>query len=112
MNTQNSTLKKAMIEALRKHLNIVSAACKEVQIDRHTHYNWLKEDEEYKAQVLALNDMVLDFAESALYKQIKDGDTTAIIFFLKTRGKTRGYTQDPTVQVTTASNEKVMVWQN
>jgi transcriptional regulator of acetoin/glycerol metabolism len=52
MNKQNSTLKKAMIAALEKSLGIVTTACKTVGIDRGSHYNWMREDEEYQAQQL------------------------------------------------------------
>ena len=34
-----------------------------------------------------------DFAESALLKRIKSGDTTAIIYTLKQQGKQRGWSQ-------------------
>lgn len=91
MNKQNSTLKKAMLEALEKSLCVVTTACKQVGIDRGTHYNWLKTDTEYAEQVKALENIVLDFAESQLHKQIMDGNTTATIFLLKTKGKGRGY---------------------
>lgn len=83
--------KKAMIEALEKNLGVISTACKAVGIDRKTHYNWLKDDEEYKEAVEAIPDMALDFAENYLYKAIKDGNITATIFYLKTKGKDRGY---------------------
>lgn len=91
MNQQNPTLKKAMIEALEKTLGIVTTACKMVGINRSTHYEWLKEDEDYKKAVESLEDMTLDFAESKLHKLIEGGDTSATIFFLKTKAKKRGY---------------------
>ena len=82
-----------MIEALEKSLGVVTTACKSVGIARQTHYEWYKEDEEYKAAVDAVADIALDFAESKLHKQIEGGDTTATIFYLKTKGKKRGYVE-------------------
>lgn len=87
-----------MIEALEKSLGIVTTACISVGIDRGTHYNWLKNDEDYKAKVNAIEDMTIDFAESHLHKKIKGGDTTATIFYLKTKGKKRGYIERTEVQ--------------
>lgn len=88
---QNLTHKKAMIEALEKSLGIVTTACKTVGISRVTHYDWYKKDEDYRAAVDNLENVTLDFAESQLHRQIKDGNTSATIFYLKTRGKKRGY---------------------
>jgi hypothetical protein len=91
---RNITLrKKAMIDALEKSLGVVTTACKNVGLARNQHYLWLKEDPEYAEAVRDLDDLVLDFAESQLHKQIKDGNHTSTIFFLKTRGKRRGYTE-------------------
>lgn len=90
-NKQNVTLKKAMLAALEKSLGVVTTAANSVGITRKTHYDWLQKDKEYAAQVEALENMVLDFAESQLHKQIKEGNTTATIFLLKTKGKKRGY---------------------
>jgi len=86
-------LKKSMIEALEKSLGIVTTACKQIGIARQTHYDWLKQDEEYKDAVDSLQDMVLDFAESQLHKQIQQGEVTSTIFYLKTKGKKRGYVE-------------------
>lgn len=92
LNPTNPTTKKdLMLEALRKSLGIVTTACLSVGIDRSTHYEWLKTDSDYKAKVEALDDVVLDFAESQLHKSINNGSDTATIFFLKTKGKKRGY---------------------
>jgi hypothetical protein len=103
MNHQNTTLKKAMIEALEKSLSVVTTACKQVGINRSTHYEWLKADEEYAKEVKNLENIVLDFAESQLHKQILDGSTTATIFLLKTKGKSRGYIERQEI-VTDADN--------
>lgn len=89
---QDTTIKKrAMIEALKKSLGIVTIAAKQVGIDRDTHYRWYKTDTVYMAAVDDVQDIALDFAESQLHAQIKDKDTTATIFYLKTKGKGRGY---------------------
>lgn len=117
MNKQNPTLKKAMIEALEKSLGIVTTAAKAAEIDRSTHYAWLKEDEEYKEAVEAISDMAIDFAESQLNKlmrgavhqvvtnkgeivEIKDApNPSSIIFYLKTKGKKRGYVEKQEIEV-------------
>ena len=91
--TSNSIKKAAMIEALEKSLGVVTDACKIVGINRKTHYEWLKNDEQYKQDVDDLSNAALDFVESKLYEKIKGGDTTCIIFYMKTKGKERGYVE-------------------
>lgn len=93
MTTNNDILKAAMIEALEKSLGIVTTAAKSVGIARSTHYTWYEVDPDYKAAVDGIADIALDFAESQLHQQIKDKDTTATIFYLKTKGKKRGYVE-------------------
>ena len=83
--------KKAVIEALEQSLGIVTSACKKAGVGRTTFYGWLNDDEDFAKQVKDIEDIALDFAESQLHKQIKDGNSTATIFFLKTKGKKRGY---------------------
>ena len=87
----NDTIKKAMVAALEKSLGIVTAACKSVGISRETHYRWAREDEDYKKAVDDISDIALDFAESQLHKQIQNGEVSSTIFYLKTKGKKRGY---------------------
>ena len=82
-----------MIEALEKSLGVVTTACKSVGISRQTHYEWYKEDESYRKQVDDIADIALDFAESQLHKQIQNGEVSSTIFYLKTKGKKRGYVE-------------------
>ena len=96
---QNPTLKKAMIQALEKTMGVVSTAATMVGINRSTHYEWLKKDSEYKQKVDDLENLMLDFAETNLHQQIQEGNTTATIFLLKTRGRKRGYIERQNIQV-------------
>lgn len=83
--------KKAIIEALEKSLGVVTTACKKVGVGRTQFYHWLKEDEAFAKEVDDIQNIALDFAESQLHKQIGEGNTSATIFYLKTKGKKRGY---------------------
>jgi uncharacterized membrane protein YebE (DUF533 family) len=91
--------KKAVIKALEKSLGIVSQACKLAGIGRTQYYNWLKEDPDFAKEVSDIDNITLDFAESQLHKQINDGNTTATIFFLKTKGKKRGYIEKNEIEI-------------
>jgi len=97
--------KSAMIDALEQSLGVVTTAAKKVGIERVTHYRWMDQDEEYKQAVEDLQNVALDFAESQLHKQIKDGATAATIFYLKTKGKERGYVEKQEVDHTTKGKE-------
>jgi hypothetical protein len=101
--------KKAMLEALEKSLGVVTTACKSVGIGRTTHYMWLEEDPEYKRDVESISDIAVDFAESSLHKQIKDGNPTSTIFFLKTKGKKRGYVERQEIDLGTDNHFRVEI---
>jgi hypothetical protein len=101
--------KKAMLDALEKSLGVVTSACKTVGVGRTTHYLWMDSDPEYKTAVDSLSDVALDFAESQLHKQIKDGNSTATIFFLKTKGKKRGYVERTELDISTSKQFEVEV---
>lgn len=85
--------KKDLLLALEKSLGVVTTACKTVGLDRTTFYRYLQDDPEFKASVDDIENVAIDFAESKLHKQIEKGDTTATIFYLKTKGKKRGYVE-------------------
>jgi len=115
--TKTTPKKELMIETLQKCLGIVTTACLKVGLNRSTHYDWLKDDPDYKARVDAVDDLVIDFAESQLHKSIQNGSDTATIFFLKTKGKKRGYIErsetiqtniNTDVEVSDAEKELVM----
>lgn len=99
--TNINILKKRMIEALEASLGVVTSAAKKAGIDRGSHYKWYKNDEKYRTAVDAVQDIALDFAESKLHQSIASGSDTAIIFYLKTKGKRRGYIERQEMDIRT-----------
>lgn len=92
-NTKVATvaLKKNLLLALEQSLGVVTTACRMVGCQRAAHFNFMKVDPDYKAAYESLADVALDFVESHLHKQIKNGEVASTIFYLKTKGKARGY---------------------
>jgi biotin synthase-related radical SAM superfamily protein len=80
-----------MIKAMERHMCIVTTASKSAKIDRSRHYIWMNEDPEYKKAIDELSEIVFDVVESKLFEQIKSGNTTSTIFFMKCKMRGRGY---------------------
>tara|TARA_R110002167_G_scaffold248354_1_gene454343 strand:+ start:1156 stop:1527 length:372 start_codon:yes stop_codon:yes gene_type:complete len=93
MDKSRHIKKESMLKALEKSLGVVTVACKKSDIPRSTYYKWLNEDEEFSEQVKDIENVALDFAESSLHEQIQEKNTSATIFYLKTKGKNRGYVE-------------------
>lgn len=106
--SNSDILKKQIIESLIKSLGIVTTACKAVGIARQTFYEWYNNDESFKKEVDSIECIALDFAESKLHKLINDENPAAIMFYLKCKGKKRGYIEHNTIDVTT-QGEKVII---
>ena len=60
---------------------------------RQSYYNWMENDPAFAEEVEAIRQEQIDTVESALLNKIEGGDTTAVIFYLKTKGKERGYSE-------------------
>lgn len=88
---KTDTKKRQVLQCLEKALGVVTTACKKANIHRSQFYQWIHDDHEFAANVRDIEDIVLDFAESQLYQQVSGGNTAAILFLLKTKGKKRGY---------------------
>jgi hypothetical protein len=89
--------KEKLLEALTKHLGIVTPACKEINISRDTFYKWKKEDADFAKRVQEIDEMQMDFVENQLFKKIKDGSEKSIMFYMRYKGRKRGYTESVTV---------------
>ncbi|MBN8573935.1 MAG: hypothetical protein J0M05_08480 [Candidatus Kapabacteria bacterium] len=90
--------KKLFLEVLKKKAGNVSLACDAVGITRQTFYEWKKDDVDFVNGVDDVQEYLLDYSESKLMEKISEGSETSIIFHLKTKGKSRGYTEKTEVQ--------------
>tara|TARA_R100001460_G_scaffold22353_1_gene45470 strand:+ start:252 stop:605 length:354 start_codon:yes stop_codon:yes gene_type:complete len=100
MGNNGHIKKEAILQALEASLGVVTTACKKVGIPRSTFYKWCNEDEKFYSKVKDIENIALDFAESQLHNQMKDGSTSATIFYLKTKGKKRGYVEKQELDIT------------
>jgi hypothetical protein len=71
----------------------ITRACEAVGVSRRTYYDWIDRDEDFAAACEDVQEGLIDFAESKLQENIADNSNQAIIFFLKTKGKSRGYVE-------------------
>lgn len=89
----NIKKKKVVIEKMKKTLGNITASCEAAQIARTTYYDWYEKDADFRAAIDSIAESCIDFAESQLFKQISEGNSTSTIFYLKTKGKKRGYVE-------------------
>ena len=82
-----------MIEALREKHGNLSAAARFLGCSRNTISRYIDLYPTVKAVADEERETLIDFAENQLFKQVQDGNITAIIFTLKTIGKHRGYVE-------------------
>jgi len=69
---------------------LVSKSCEAAKLSRAMYYRWL-EQEPFKQAVKESKQSIKDFGEDALYDLIKDKNSSAILFYNKTKNKDRGY---------------------
>ena len=85
--------KEIFLDIYKKAFANISAACEKAKISRQTFYNWRKEDDNFNEKIEEISEGLIDFAESILHNNIRNGRTAELIFFLKTKAKKRGYTE-------------------
>jgi len=110
------SLKKSFIDVYGKTFGNVSQTCKKLEISRQSYYNWIQNDPKFAQAIKEVEpqEVFLDFIENKLVERINEGDTTAIIFALKTQGKKRGYVERQ--EVTGADGKELninpIIWVN
>ena len=80
-------------DALKKTAGNVMAAARALGVSRSTLYRKISESAALQEVLTDAREELVDIAESALRKEVLNGNITAIIFTLKTQGKERGYVE-------------------
>jgi hypothetical protein len=71
----------------------VAATARALGVHRTTIHRRIQKSPVLQAALEEARETMLDNAERQLYDEALDGNTAALIFFLKTQGKSRGYTE-------------------
>ena len=80
-----------IIEALHASHGLLTLAAKKAGVNYKTVCRYVAEFPSVAQAVVDAKEAMLDFAEGKLYEQISKNNMTAIIFYMKTQGKARGY---------------------
>ncbi len=86
--------KEKIKELIIKYRGNITRAAIALGCSRHSITRIAQTDPEVKAILEEARERVIDEVEDAFTQRAIDGDTTASIFFLKTRARERGYDQD------------------
>ena len=106
-HSTTSDKKKNFLKALENNYGNISKACRSSNIGRQTYYEWKKVDKDFVEACLDVGEGLVDNAESKLKELIDNGNVVAIIFYLKCKGKDRGYTEKQTFELVKPIDEVV-----
>ena len=106
--------KQMIITAIKESKGLLTLAAKKAGIKYWTVWKYSQDFPDVKKAVNEAKEEILDFTEGKLYEQINQGNIAAIIFFLKTKGKGRGFIErseitgaegEPLLHVSVMSNQ-------
>ena len=100
MAKKNGYTTEQIIQALQDAKGYVSKTASLLRCTPQTVYNYAKRYPTVQQAWDDIREERHDFVENALAKRINDGSDTAIIFYLKTQCKSRGYIEKSQIEQT------------
>jgi hypothetical protein len=82
--------KEEFLRVLQQSLGIVGLALQQTNVSKEDFEEWMMEYE-FEQKVKDVGELSVDYVENQLLKLIQQGELSAITFYLKTKGKNRGY---------------------
>lgn len=98
------TKKQKVLKALEETHGVITEACKKAGLARGQFYVYMNNDDKFREQVEEIQEAAIDYVESQLFKNIREGNITGQIFYLKTKGKHRGYVEKTQIQSETTGS--------
>lgn len=93
-NKLNTQKKYDFLLALKNGF-LISDACRECGISRRTYNYWMNNDPDFAEEARFLEEEILDVVERSLYKKIVvENNLNAMLFYLRTKGRERGWIED------------------
>lgn len=80
-------------DAIIKKVGNITEVAKALGVSRQSIYYHISQHPELQQATVDAREIFIDVAETALLKLVKRGNTAAVIFALKTQGKSRGYVE-------------------
>jgi AcrR family transcriptional regulator len=96
-----------IIPLIDEYTGNLSMVARKLGVSRTTLYRFLSDKPTVRLALEEAREKMIDNVESKLYSKALAGDTTAMIFFLKTQGKQRGYIERQ--EVTGADGDAVKI---
>lgn len=105
--------KEQMLEAIQGSQGLVSKIQRKLEailgekISWDTTEKWIHKWEEAETAVKNEKEAMLDIAENNIFKDMVNGDTATSKWYLRMKGKDRGYEDTPTIQM--ASDDPIKI---
>lgn len=91
MSKKREQTARRIILALGEAKGLLTLAARKAGVSYKTIWRYTQDFPSVKQAVEEAKESITDFAEGKLFEKISKGDTACIIFYLKTKGKIRGY---------------------
>lgn len=88
-----SPRQRKILKTLAKCNGIITHAMKLGRFNHQTHQKYMRENQKYNQAYNEIIECTIDMAEQSLLNQVVGENTAATIFYLKTKGKHRGYVE-------------------
>lgn len=95
--------------AIIMHPYSITKALQQADVSKSTYYKWKKEDSDFGLSLENWDDAMVDFAEKAAMKRVKDGSDAIIKFVLETKGQKRGWSKTSKVESTVTQTNVISI---